>query len=146
MDKNIEIMLVPPDAIDVVWDSVLPLIAKPIEMSRGCFLPEDVLALLRFSQMDLFIAIKGEEVLAAYVVNVRHFPRKRVLETVFAGGKPHSMSEWLEPMVSHLDAVGKQTGCAGMMATGRKGWSRIVEGEEVAIVLWRDLPVMELHS
>lgn len=141
----IEIISVPPQAVATVWPDAMPLLARPIEMSKGCYLPEDVLGACQAGHMQLWIAADGEDLVAAYVTEITNYPRKKVIRAVFAGGKPHTMDRWLEPMTAAIEDMGKQFGCSSITAMGRKGWAKIVEGEEIAVVLWRDFPPMELH-
>lgn len=137
---TIEIYQVPAPVVPSVWPDALALLEEPIARSQGCYLPEDVLQALALGLMDLWLAAKGEEIVAAYVTEIVHFPRKRMLRATFAGGAPHTMDEWLEPMVRALEEGAKACGCAGMMAMGRRGWTKVVEGKEVATVIWRDFP------
>lgn len=142
---TVEILSVTPNAVAGIWPAILPMLEKPIGLSQGCYLPEDVVAACQLGHMQLWVAAESEEVLAAYVTEITAYPRKRVIRAVFAGGKPHSMTRWLEPMVQAIEDFGKAVGCASITAMGRRGWSRVVEGEEVATVLWRDFPAMEMH-
>lgn len=142
---SIEILGVTPNAVAVAWKTALPLLEKPISMSQGCYLPEDVAAACQMGEMQLWLAADGEEVVAAYVTEVTTYPRKRVVRAVFAGGKPHTIQHWLDPMVDGIETWARAIGCVAITAMGRKGWARVVEGEEVATVLWRDFPAMEMH-
>lgn len=141
----VEILPIPPTAVAVAWPQALPLLEKPIGMSKGCYLPEDVLAACQTGGMQLWLAAEGEDLLAAYVTEIVDYPRKRIVRAAFAGGVPQTMDRWLEPMVNMIEAWSKQVGCQSFAATGRKGWSRKVEGEEIGVILWRDYPAMELH-
>lgn len=142
---TVEILLVTPNAIETAWRSAGPLLAKPISMSQGCFEPEDVVYACQLGNMNLWLAHDGEEVVAAYVTEVTSYPRKRVVRAVFAGGKPHTMDQWLDPMIDAIEFWARRIGCMAITAMGRKGWARVVEGEEIATVLWRDFPAMEMH-
>lgn len=142
---SIEILQVPVDAVPTVWPDALPHLLPPIEMSRGCFEPEDVERLCAHGDMQLWLAADGEDVLAAYVTEIVQYPRKRRIRAVFAGGKPHTMDQWLEPMVQAIEAFSRQWACQGIEAMGRKGWTKVVDGEVVGTYLCRDYPAVELH-
>lgn len=147
---SVEIIPVAPPAVAGIWPIVEPLLVKSIELSQGCYLPEDVreacqLGIWQQGGMQLLVAAEEEEVVAAYCMEVFHTPRKRVLNARFAGGLPHSMDKWLEPMLAEIESMRKQLECAATMAVGRKGWAKVVEGREVGIVLWRESAGLELH-
>lgn len=144
---TVEILPVMPNAVAAIWPAALPLLAPSISESRGCYLPEDVLVACQMTAMqpggmDMLIAAEGNDLLAAYTLEISNYPRKRVGRAVFAGGKPQTMKLWLGPMVEAIDEWCKTRGCVSVTAMGRRGWSKVVEGEEVATVLWRDFPDM----
>jgi hypothetical protein len=143
---DVEIMQIPATLAEVAWPQALPLLTAPIGMSRGCFEPEDVLAICVSGGGQLWLAVDGEEAIAAYVTEIYQYPRKRVVRALFAGGKTGTMQRWLEPMVAAIEHWAReQWGCQGIEAVGRKGWSRMLDGEEVGVYLCRDFPAMEVH-
>lgn len=140
-----EILQIPGPLVAGVWPQAVPHLMPAIEMSRGCFEPEDVEALCIAGGFKLFLAVEGEDVLAAYVTEIVQYPRKRRVRAVFAGGKPHTMEQWLEPMIAAIEHWSKEWGCSGIEAMGRKGWTRVVDGEVVGTYLCRDYPALEMH-
>lgn len=141
----VEILLVPPPMVATVWPQALALLQPAIDLTRGCYEPEDVLAFCESGETQLWLAVEGEEIIAAYVTEIVNYPRKRRIRATFAGSRPHTMKEWLEPMVHSIELASRQWGCQGIEAFGRKGWSKFVDGEEVATFLCRDYPAMELN-
>ena len=142
---DVEILQVPVEAVAGAWPMALPHLMPAVEMSRGCFEPEDIELLCARGDMQLWLAVDGEDVLAAYVTEIVQYPRKRRIRAVFAGGKPHTMDHWLEPMVQAIEAFSKAWSCSGIEAVGRKGWSKVVDGEIVGTYLCRDYAAMEMH-
>lgn len=140
-----EILQIPSPLVAGVWPQALPHLMPAIEMSRGCFEPEDVEGLCVSGGLQLWLAVEDEDVLAAYVTEIVQYPRKRRVRAVFAGGKPHTMEKWLEPMVAAIERWSKEWGCSGIEATGRKGWTKVVDGEVVGAYLCRDYPAGEMH-
>lgn len=141
----VEILQIPADAVPHAWPMAEPHLKPAIEMSRGCYEPEDVAKLCLAGAMQLWLASEGETVMASYVTEIVQYPRKRRVRATFAGGQPHTMDRWLEPMVSAIEAWSRVWGCQGIEAMGRKGWSRVVEGEVVGTFLARDFPAMEMN-
>lgn len=144
----IEILRIHPELVPEAWPMAAPLLAEPVSMSRGCFELEDVLLLCRISNAQLWLAYDGNEPVSAYVTEIYQYPRKRVVRAIFAGGKRGTMEKWLEPMVHAIEEWSKkQWGCQGFEAIGRKGWARVLDGEQVGVYLSRDFPAMteEVH-
>ena len=141
----VEIMQIPSVATPQAWKMALPLLKEPIARTRGCYEEEDVFNFCCTGAMGLWLAVDDGEVLAAYVVEIVQYPRKRRLRATFAGAKPHSIDRWFERMVAALNEFRAQMGCDGMEAMGRRGWSKFIDGEEVASFFVRDYPAMELH-
>jgi hypothetical protein len=139
----VEILRMHPAMVAEAWPMAMPLLAAPIEMSRGCFLPEDVQALCAAGNGQLWLAFEGDDVLSAYVTEIYQYPRKRVVRALFAGGKPGTMDRWLEPMVAAIERWARETWqCQGIEAIGRKGWTRVLDGEQVGVYLCRDFPAV----
>jgi hypothetical protein len=141
---DVEILFVPPSAIDAVWEKSLELLQEPIAMTRGCYEPEDVYNFLTAGKMGLWLAIEGEDVLAAYAVELVFYPRKTRLRATFAGGKPHTMERWLPQMEAALEQEARRFGGSGIEAIGRKGWAKMLDSDQVGVFLCRDFP-KDLH-
>jgi len=141
----IEIMQIPSALVPSVWPLALPLLEGPIEMTKGCYLPEDVSMFCQGGEMQLWLAVDGEDVLAAYVTEIAVYPRKKRVRATFAGAKPHTLEKWLESMVNAIEAWSKIWGCEGIEAMGRKGWTKVVDGEVIGTYIARDYPAMEMH-
>jgi hypothetical protein len=141
---DVEILFVPPSAIDAVWEKSLELLQEPIAMTRGCYEAEDVYNFLAAGKMGLWLAIEGEDVLAAYAVELVFYPRKTRLRATFAGGKPHTMERWLPQMEAALEQEARRFGGSGIEAIGRKGWAKMLDSDQVGVFLCRDFP-KDLH-
>lgn len=137
---EVEIVFVPPPLIDTVWEQALELLQEPIAMTRGCYEPEDVYAFLAAGKMGLWLAVEGEDVLAAYAVELVFYPRKVRLRATFAGGKPHTMERWLPQMETALEQESRKFGGSGLEAIGREGWVRVLDCEKVGVLFCREFP------
>ena len=138
-------MQIPAATVAHAWPMALPHLRPAIEMSRGCYEPEDVERLCAAGAMQLWLATEGDGVTAAYVTEIVQYPRKRRVRATFAGGTPNTMTRWLEPMVEAIETWSRLWDCEGIEAMGRKGWSRVVEGEAMGTFICRDYPAMEVH-
>jgi len=138
-----EILHIPAELVPQAWPMALPLLVEPISMSRGCFEPDDVARMCFTGNAQLWLAVDDTGPIAAYVTEVYQYPRKRVVRALFAGGKPHTLHQWLEPMVNAIEKWSREAwACQGIEAVGRKGWARVLDGEQVGVYLCRDFPAM----
>lgn len=139
----IEIIAIPAPATVAAWPEAIKHLAEPIALSRGCYEPEDVFGYCQKGDMQLWLVAEDEAVLAACVTEIVNYPRKRVVRAVFCGGR--EMSKWLGLMDSTLEGWSKGWGCTGIELLGRRGWSRVVQGDVLSVVIRRDYPSMEVH-
>ena len=144
---TVEILRIPPEVVPGAWAMALPLLREPISMSRGCYEPEDVLAMCMASDAQLWLAVDSVHgVIAAYVGKVLQYPRKRTYFSLFMGGKPGQIDKWLKPLIEAVEEWSKTWGCEALEISGRKGWTRKVEGEVIAAHMIREFPAMqEVH-
>lgn len=139
----VEVIQVPGSAVAAVWPSVRDYLAPSVAMSLGCFTDGDVMAACEAGAMTLFVAVDEDQYLGAVVCEVRQFPRRRANCIVFAGGR--EMRRWYRPMEDAVSDWSRAWGCTLFIAQGRRGWSRVAKGNEMAL-LWRDIgPREEVH-
>lgn len=132
-----EIIQVPCNAVRAVWPAVAEYLQPAIDMSLGCFAPDDVVVGCEAGNMTLFVAVDGDRYLGATVAEIVQFPRRRAARVVFGGGI--EMRRWYAEMDEAVDAWGRAWGCTLLLAQGRRGWARLGKGNEMAL-LWRDIP------
>ena len=79
----IEILAITPNAVAFAWRTALPLLEKPIGMSQGCYLPEDVLEACQTGNMQMWLAADGEDVVAAFcsALIMLHVCRIKIIRT-----------------------------------------------------------------
>ena len=102
-----------------------PVIARHLERATrrtGCYEPIDILRLAFLGQVGVWTCEIEGVIVAALVSEVKQYPRKRVLEMLFAGG--NRMAIWIDAAVDALDQHAEQTGCDHIAALGRPGWAR----------------------
>lgn len=138
----VEIIQVPPSAVEGMWPEVEPHLKPSIEMSRGCFEPVDVMAFCVGGGFQLWVAYDGDNLIGAIVTELIDFPRRRMTRAPFAGGK--DILKWYAAMDAAVEAWGRSWGATGICAVGRKGWTRILNAKEVGVEYWRDFE-KEVH-
>lgn len=133
---TIEILACPPNKVRSVFPLVEKYIADALVFTRGAWLPEDVCNACEKGGMQLWLATRDDEVLAALVSEITDYPRKRIIGVPFIGGK--EMRRWFHKALFTIEAWSKEMGCVGMQGGARRGWAKLAKMEEVGVILWKD--------
>ena len=133
----------PLDELARRWAEIEPMLRKATARTDGCYEPIDVLQQAMRQQVGVMLVEDGAALVAMFVVEVRQYPRKRVLDIPFlAGGR---LADWFPLFVAEMDELAAKCGCKAITsACGRPGWSRFwaANGVEVKVageVVVRDL-------
>ena len=92
--------------------------------SEGELAPEDFYEAITNGDMQLWTAIKDNEIMASMVTQIVPYPRKRVLRIITIAAKDgHGMEKWYDflPMV---EGFALNNGCSSLEAWTRKGMAR----------------------
>lgn len=114
--------MIPPDDVPKYWHDVFPLLAKPLNYNRDGMLLSDVLNLLKEDRMQLWIVVKGEELVAACTTQLMNPYGKKICRHVLMGGE--GVREWLDDYLDTVESWAKAEGCCLIEAVGRPGWIR----------------------
>ena len=92
---------------------------------------EDVINEIRAGSMQLWTGPEG-----AAVTMIYDFPQKRVLHVFLAGGSIEQIKDFEESAA----AWGRAHGCSEMSLSGRRGWTKALEGwRPVQTVLMKEI-------
>lgn len=116
-----EIALVGPDHLGVVWPKVERILKPAIDQSGGRYTVDTTRSAISRGEMQLWIAFKDTEIYAAMTSTVSVYPAKTMLCVVHCGGR--MMGLWLQTMKQVEDWAQAQ-GCAGVEIVGRGGWAK----------------------
>lgn len=133
--SGIEILACPPANVRRVFPLVEKYIADALVFTHGAWEPSDVCDACEAGRMQLWLASRGDDVLAAVVSEVTNFPRRRIVSVPFIGGK--ELRSWFRKMLATVEAWSKEMGCDGMQGGARRGWGKLANMEEVGVVLWK---------
>lgn len=133
---TVEILPVPAERVRRVFPLVEKYVADALVFTHGAFEPSDICDACERESMQLWIATRGDEVLAAVVSEVTNYPRKRIVGVPFIGGK--DMGDWFPQMLETIEAWSKEMGCVGMQGGARRGWARLAKMQEAGVILWKD--------
>lgn len=132
---SVEILPVAPEHVRRVWPLVDKYVESALVYTNGCFLPQDVCDFCEVGRMQLWMAVRGDDVLAALVSEVITYPRKRVVGVPFIGGK--ELRSWFRKALYTIEAWSKEMGCAGMQGGARRGWGKLAKMQEVGCMLFK---------
>jgi|TARA_R110000824_G_scaffold91867_1_gene223180 hypothetical protein len=119
--RNCRVALVNSEDIGLVWDEVTPLIEKALLHAEGELVPEDIKKHLDEGDLRLWVALKGQEILASMVTEIIEYPRKRIVRVITLAGKDMNMWYDFLPMI---EGYAVKNGCSSLEAWTRKGMTR----------------------
>ena len=135
--SNCRIILIDPDDIPYIWDHIQPHLEAMSPHSEGELEVEDFHQLLANGEMQLWLAMEDEVILAAMVSQIVSYPRKRILRIIAIGGG--EMGRWL-PFLPGLEEWALENGATALECWGRKGWLRVLDDWKCSYhVLTKDL-------
>lgn len=131
------VRLPPLDELALRWFVIGPLLELATSRT-GCYEPIDLLHLAMAGRIGIWVCETDAGIEAAVATEVKQYPRRRVLEIMFTGGR--NMAAWLRPLVRAIDQHARETGCSHVATVGRPGWIRAWGGKPTGdIVIVRDL-------
>jgi len=117
------VSLIAPGDVPYFWPHVSDLLEKAQPHSEGELATEDFLEFLKLADMQLWVAVRQKEVIAAMVTQIIPYPRKKILRIIAIGGA--EMDRWFGSLPK-VEEFALQMGCESLEAWGRKGWKKIL--------------------
>jgi hypothetical protein len=135
--QSCRIGLVHPEEVERIWDKVSLQVERCVPHSEGEMSSEDFYIALVDAEMQLWIAVEEEEVIASMITQVITYPSKNTLRVIaIAGG---DMDKWFHFM-PQLEEFAILMSCSSLEAWGRKGWKRILsDWKDSYVVYTKDL-------
>ena len=121
-----EILYTPLGRLDTVWPHARPHIEAGLFYGRGEYEPEDILADLRQSRMQLWCVMAPYAMPGAIVTQIIPYPRKRAMRLVACGGE--RLREWLPLANEEITAYARRRDVDFIETYGRPGWVRALAG------------------
>ena len=120
------VSLVPENKIDDVWESVKGFLIPAIRVTSGRYMLYDVYVALKRAEMQLWIAFDDErEIIGCEVTSITDYPSRRVLTSLFTGGR--NIRLWKDPMMGVLVRWAEDNECTAIEGYGRKGWLKMLD-------------------
>jgi hypothetical protein len=119
------------------WNEIEPMLRRATDRT-GCYEPVDLLIMAGTGQVGIWLCMQGEAIDAVVVTQTTTYPRRRVMEVLFAGGS--NLSRWRKPLVAAIDKQARELGCTHVASAGRPGWLRAWGAEATGdIIMVREL-------
>lgn len=144
---TVEILPVSPQHVAKVWPLIDKYVVDALAYAQGVYLPSDIKGYCEGARMQLWIATRGDKVLAAVITEIMDFPRMRIVSVPFIGGT--DLRSWFRKMLLTVEAWSKEMGCVGMQGGARRGWGKIAKMDEIGVMLWKryePTPALEIPA
>lgn len=137
-----QVTMVPPDQVKVVWPRLAGHMEKAAEYTYGRYEPEDILESITQYDHQLWIAYEAQDITGITVTRIAQYPRKRCLDMVFCAGD--GGMAWKDPMLKMMQHWAYDNHCDTIESSGRVGWSKIFKDDGYK-ALWQvyELPVAD---
>lgn len=112
------------DEIIELWDRIMPIMTAAASRSGGKYAAGDLMKAVALRDMQLWLALDGEDIAALAVTEIVNFPQRRVCRVLIVTGEDH------ERWIGYSDALAhwaKEQGCKAIEALARPGWKRIMQ-------------------
>jgi hypothetical protein len=137
---SIILKMIPSDKIESVWAEAGNFIEQALKYCDGETNLEYILADLVRGDRKLLTVCDGEEMIAAVILSMSVFPRKKVCHISLVGGI--RMNEWCDQGLPTIEQLAREAGADTVRIQGRKGWLRRLKTngyKEIATVIGKDL-------
>ena len=122
--KDYKIVLVSSDDVPYIWEKIHPHLESMEPHSEGELAPEDFYEAITNGDMQLWTAIKDNEIMASMVTQIVPYPRKRVLRIISIAGE--GMDQWIG-YIPLIEDWALSMGCTSLECWGRKGWLKVLK-------------------
>ena len=120
------VSLVPADCIEDIWAAVKDLLQPAVQVTNGRYMLYDVYAALKAGEMNLWIAFDDDrEILGCEVTRITDYPSRRVLTSLFTGGR--NIRLWKDDLMGVMVRWAEDNQCTAIEGYGRKGWLKMLD-------------------
>lgn len=125
MTATVQISVVPPAVLDIVWPQTAPLLQMAIDTTRPRYDLESVRMGLERSELLLWCVFDGTTPIAVMTTRIVEYPNSKALCLDWIGGK--RMKEWLPLAHDIMRRYGHEHGCTHLEGYGRRAWGRALQ-------------------
>lgn len=120
--NTLQLSAVPPDAIQLVWSDVEPMLQKAVDVSGGRYTTIGILNSLLRKELGLWVVLEDDVPIAVLTTRICEYPRRRALAIDWIGGA--RMREWLPLAQETFLRYARDNGCTELQGYGRRAWER----------------------
>lgn len=124
LKHEINIVPVPPEYVNSVWEDIAPLLEKALNRSNGELGLEDVYKCLIEATMQAGLCVVDHELAAVIVTEIVDYPKKRAVRLILGGGS--HLHEWAPALDDAMQARAEEVGADLIEIWGRPGWMRFL--------------------
>lgn len=121
--SNPVLMPVPTENINELWPKILPWAEDFCQYSQGSYDPPYILGKLQMGQMQLWLVMKNEGILAVVLTEIRKTIIKECVIVVTAG---KNMDAWIHLLMT-LEKYAILMGCQKIIGIARPGWEKVLK-------------------
>lgn len=126
---------IPHDQVNFYWGQCAPFIERALDESPKDFTLTDIYLAVCERNMQLWVWIEDERILAVLVTEVVKYPQKTVCLMLLGAGS--KIVSWIDDETIYEWA--RDQGCDEMEIYGRKGWGRALGWKAIATHFRREL-------
>ena len=115
---------VPVDYLETQWQYIEPILNKAVCLSPRKIDIKDVYEASKQGAYLVWTVQDEGEIIAVITTRMVFYPKGYALALDFVGGD--KMKDWIELVLSTLEAHARHNKCVSLEAFGRKGWEKIL--------------------
>lgn len=119
-----DLVKVPAEDIDKVWDACAPLLQKALSYSEGYYDIDDLYWKVKTSQQEIWVLF-GEEIDLVGTTKIVHHPNKSVLEIPFVASRENSGVDDFRAFLDQVEDWAKGEGAEATVFCARIGWKKL---------------------
>lgn len=132
-----ELHIISGNDIEKYRELLLPYINSFVTLLKGRYDFEDIFNLIKEERWTLWVVEKDLEIEAIIVTQIVKYPKIREFQIILCDGKDYKNWYYL---INKMEDYAKLAGCDKMVALGRVGWEKIMQGYKKSyICIERDL-------
>lgn len=121
MAQNIEVFLVKPEQVSLVWGQVTQWLDKGEKFFRGYYKNDHIYNAILGGQMQLWIGYKNAQVKIIMLTQLDFYPEGIQLRFTYIGGSVGSLAQVM-PLFAKVELWGIEHGANKACVIGRDGW------------------------
>lgn len=133
---------VPTSLVPDLWPAAGPMLGRALKL-HPFLTPKELLRVLLSGKGALILAIEGERIICAAVMEALEFENDTVGNIIALAGDQGVYRTHMDTITDHLESWCAKHACNKIAMTGRDGWRRFVErrgwSTQPRLAAWKDI-------